>query len=307
MSADAVKLERIPLSTGVTLNVAVAGPRDAEPILFLHGFPESHRTWRNQIADLSRDHFVIAPDQRGFGASDRPEGVDAYQTDRIVADAMALMDALEVKHFTLAGHDWGGAVAWTAALTHPLRVRRLVIVNAPHPLIFQKSLIEDAAQREASQYITFLRSPAAEAAIAAMGLETFLDKVLLSHADPTKLEPAERQAYLDDWQQPGALTAMLNWYRGSKIEVPAPGEEAKAPLWTHAPFPKLRMPTLVVWGLKDPALLPLQLDGLGDLVADLRLVTSPSAGHFITWEEPGTVTGAIRDFLRETEDRAPRP
>src|SRR3712207_7648204 len=98
-----MELRRIELSTGVTLNVALTGPRDAPPILLLHGFPESHRTWRNQIADLSRDHFVVAPDQRGFAASDRPEGVDNYQTDKIMADALALMDALEVKHFTLAG------------------------------------------------------------------------------------------------------------------------------------------------------------------------------------------------------------
>jgi pimeloyl-ACP methyl ester carboxylesterase len=291
---------QIALSTGVTLNVALAGPEDAPPVILLHGFPESHRTWRNQIADLARDYRVIAPDQRGFGASDKPEGVEHYETDKIVADVLALADALEVKHFSLAGHDWGGAVAWTAALLHPLRVKRLIIVNAPHPLIFQKSLIDDEAQREASQYITMFRSPLAEAGITAMGLETFLDKVLLSHADATKLAPEERQAYLDDWKQPGALTAMLNWYRGSKIKVPAPGEEAKAPLWTHAPFPALHMPTLVVWGLKDTALLPIQLSGLHDLVKDMRLVTSPTASHFITWEEPGTVTSAMRDFLAET-------
>jgi pimeloyl-ACP methyl ester carboxylesterase len=293
-------LQRIELSTGVALNVAVAGPRDAPAILLLHGFPESHRTWRNQIADLARDHFVVAPDQRGFAGSDKPEGVDSYQTDKIVADALALMDALEVRHFTLVGHDWGGAVAWTAALLHPLRVKRLVIVNAPHPYVFQRSLIEDAAQREASQYIRFFRSPTAEAAITAMGLDGFLDRVLLSHSDATKLPVEERQAYLDDWKQPGTLTAMLNWYRASTLEVPASGEDASLPLWTHAPFPKLHMPTLVVWGLKDPALLPIQLDGLDSLIADLRIVTSPSAGHFITWEEPGTVTAAIRDFLGET-------
>ena len=291
---------RISLASGVALNVCTAGPRDAEPIILLHGFPESHRTWRNQIDDLSRDHFVIAPDQRGFAASDRPEGVDNYHTDKIIADICALADAVEVKHFTLAGHDWGGAVAWTAALLHPLRVKRLIIVNAPHPLIFQKSLIEDEAQREASQYINFFRSAAAESAITAMGLETFLEKVLLSHSDPTKLPADERQSYLDDWKQPGALTSMLNWYRGSKVEVPAPGEEAKAPFWTHAPFPKLKMPTLVIWGLKDPALLPVQLEGLADLVEDLRLVTSPTASHFIPWEEPGIVTAAIRDFMEET-------
>ncbi|HEX8666975.1 MAG TPA: alpha/beta hydrolase [Allosphingosinicella sp.] len=294
------EMRRIPLSTGVTLNVCVAGPRDAEPILFLHGFPESHRTWRNQITDLSRDHFVVAPDQRGYAGSDKPEGVENYETDKIVADALALMDALEVKHFTLAGHDWGGAVAWTAALLHPLRVKGLVIVNAPHPYIFQKSLIEDVAQREASQYVNLFRSPAAEAAITAMGLDTFLEKVLLSHSDATKLPVEERQRYLDEWKEPGTLTAMLNWYRASKLDVPLPGAEAKAPLWTHAPFPKLRMPTLVVWGMKDPALLPVQLEGLGDLVEDLRLATSTTASHFITWEEPGTVTSAIREFIAET-------
>jgi pimeloyl-ACP methyl ester carboxylesterase len=133
-----------------------------------------------------------------------------------------------------------------------------------------------------------------------MGLEAFLERILLSHADPTKLPAEERQDYLDDWREPGALTAMLNWYRASKVVVPKPGEEAQAPLWTKAPVPKLRMPTLVVWGLGDTALLPVQLEGLDRLAADLRIVTSPSAGHFITWEEPGTVTGAIRDFLAET-------
>ncbi|HEY0112522.1 MAG TPA: alpha/beta hydrolase [Allosphingosinicella sp.] len=292
--------EQISLSTGITLNVALAGPEDGEPIIFLHGFPESHRTWRNQMEGLADRHRVVAPDQRGFGASDKPRGVENYETGKIVADLMALADALGIDRFTLVGHDWGGAVAWTAALYHPVRVKRLVIVNAPHPLVFQKSLIEDEAQREASQYISFFRSSLAEAGIIAMGLEGFLDKVLLSHSDPTKLPPEERQHYLDDWSQPGVLTSMLNWYRASQVVVPKPDEEAILPLWTHAPFPKLRTPTLVVWGLKDPALLPVQLEGLQEHVEDLRIVTSPTAGHFITWEEPGTVTSAIEDFLAET-------
>jgi len=288
---------RIGLSTGVTLNVALAGPKDAPPIVLLHGFPESHRTWRHQIADLSRDHRVIAPDQRGFAGSAKPQAVEAYETGTIVADILALADALGVEHFALAGHDWGGAVAWAAALAHPLRVERLIIVNAPHPLVFQKSLIEDAAQRAASQYINVFRSPLAEAGIRAMGLETFLDKVLLSHADSSKLEPEEREAYLADWAQEGALTAMLNWYRAAKIEVPKPGEKASAPLWTRLPFPHVTQPTLVAWGLKDSALLPVQLEGLHALVDDLRLVTSPTASHFVTWEEPEFVTSAIREFL----------
>lgn len=292
--------ERIGLATGVTLNVAMGGPEDGEPIVFLHGFPESHRTWRYQLDGLADRFRVYAPDQRGFAGSDKPEGVENYETDRIVADVMALADSLGLGDFTLAGHDWGGAAAWMAALTHPARVKRLVIVNAPHPLVFQKSLIDDPAQREASQYIRFFRSPAAEAAITAMGLEAFLDKVLARHADLTKLTEEDRRHYLEDWSQPGVLTTMLNWYRASKIVVPEPGEAVSAPLWTQAPFPKLRMPVLVVWGLKDAALLPVQLDGLPDQIEDLRLVTSAAAGHFITWEEPGTVTGAIADFMAET-------
>jgi pimeloyl-ACP methyl ester carboxylesterase len=295
-----IETRHIPLATGVTLNVAIGGAEDGEPILFLHGFPESHRTWRHQLADLSRDHKVVAPDQRGFAGSDKPEGVENYETDKIVEDVIALADALGLEGFTLVGHDWGGAAAWLAALTHPYRVKRLVIVNAPHPLLFQKSVIEDAAQRAASQYIRAFRSPAMEAGIAAMGLEAFLEKGLLAHADAAKLEPEERQAYLDDWSREGALTSMLNWYRASRIEVPALGEEAKPPLWTHAPFPHLEMPTLVIWGLRDKALLPVQLEGLHSLVDDLRLVTSATAGHFVTWEEAELVTGAIRDFIAET-------
>ncbi|MBV9370604.1 MAG: alpha/beta fold hydrolase, partial [Alphaproteobacteria bacterium] len=144
-----MELRRIPLSTGVALNVAVDGSNADDAIVFLHGFPESHRTWRHQIEALANDHLVVAPDQRGFAGSDKPEGVENYETSRIVADLLALADALGLKHFTLVGHDWGGAVAWAAALQHPLRIRRLIIVNAPHPLVFQRSLIEDAAQRAA--------------------------------------------------------------------------------------------------------------------------------------------------------------
>jgi pimeloyl-ACP methyl ester carboxylesterase len=297
-----METRRIPLSTGITLNVALAGPADAPPVILLHGFPESHRTWRHQIADLARDHRVIAPDQRGFAGSDKPQEVEAYETGTIVKDVLALADALDVRHFTLVGHDWGGAVAWAAALQHPFRVKRLVIVNAPHPLVFQKSVIEDEAQRVASQYIRAFRSPLMETGIRAMGLGTFFDKSLGSHADLSKIPPEEKQHYLDDWGQEGALTAMLNWYRAAKIEVPAVGEEAKAPVWTHFPFPHIHQPALVVWGLKDNALLPVQLEGLHGLVNDLRIVTSPTAGHFIPWEEPETVTSAIRDFLAETAE-----
>jgi pimeloyl-ACP methyl ester carboxylesterase len=294
-----IQTTRLSLSTGVTLKVAFGGPEDAEPIIFLHGFPESHRAWRHQLTNLVRDFRVIAPDQRGYAGSDKPEGVEEYRVGKIVADLIALADALGIGRFTLVGHDWGGAAAWAAALAHPERVARLVIINAPHPLVFQRSLVDDEAQRAASQYITALRSTGVEAAIKAMGLDTFLEKTIGANADLRLLSDAERRAYVDEWSQPGALTAMINWYRAAEVLVPEAGENARKPVWTHLPFPRVKMPTLVVWGLKDKALLPIQLHGLNDLVEDLRIVLEREAGHFIPWERPEVVTSAIRDFIAE--------
>lgn len=290
-----LRTERIALATGVSLNVRLGG--SGEPIIFLHGFPESHRTWRHQLADLSRDHFVVAPDQRGFGDSDRPQLLSDYETNKLVADIMALADSLGIERFTLAGHDWGGAVAWLAALTESARIRRLVIVNAPHPLIFQKSVIEDPAQRAASQYIRAFRSQLMEVGIEEMGLETFFAKSFGRHAAMGTVPEEERRAYVEDWAKPGALTSMLNWYRASNLEVPAPEEKADLPVWTRVAFPTLRMPVLVIWGMKDKALLPIQLEGLDKVVADLRIERIEDAAHFVTWEKPEAVTAAIRAFV----------
>ena len=124
-------LQSLRLSTGVDLDVAITGDPTHPPVILLHGFPESHRTWRHIAPDLARDHYVIAPDQRGFARSSKPQGVDSYTPDKIVADLLALADQLKIDRFTLVGHDWGGAIAWMAALQHPDRIERLVIVNAP--------------------------------------------------------------------------------------------------------------------------------------------------------------------------------
>ena len=124
---SAVPLQRIALSTGVALDVAVAGDAAHPPMIFLHGFPESHRTWRHQLAEFARDHFVIAPDQRGYARSDKPADVADYATDKLLADVLALADHFAINRFTLVGHDWGGAVAWMAAINRADRVARLVI------------------------------------------------------------------------------------------------------------------------------------------------------------------------------------
>jgi pimeloyl-ACP methyl ester carboxylesterase len=293
---------RISLSTGVTLKVAQGGPADGEPIILLHGFPESHRTWRHVAPALAEEYRVIVPDQRGFGASDKPAGVEKYKVDETVADILALADAYGIDRFTLVGHDWGGAVAWAMALKHAERLNRLVIVNAPHPLVFQRSVIEDREQRLASQYIRLFRSEMMEKTIDAMGVETFFEKSFGSHVDLAQIPAAERQAYIADWKQEGALTAMLNWYRASQLVVPAPEEGEPRPAWTRGPFPSVTVPTLVIWGMKDKALLPLQLEGLNMLVDDLEIVRVAEAGHFIPWERPEPVVAAIRTFTKRGQN-----
>ena len=291
-----MEFRRIPLSNKVTLNVALAGPADAPPVILLHGFPESHRTWRGVVPRLQEAHRLIMPDQRGFAGSDRPQEVEAYRTDILVQDLFALADALGVESFSLVGHDWGGAIAWSAALRGDPRVERLAIVNSPHPVIFQKSLIENPEQRAASQYMNLFRSPVAEKTIEAMGFEAFFDKFIASNVDAPVLE-AEKQQYIAEWSQPGALTAMLNWYRTSKVVVPPPSVTVPIPDWVLGAFPIIRIPTLVIWGMRDTALLPVQLDGLERLVDDLNIVRIPEAGHFAPWESADAVTDALEPFL----------
>ncbi len=292
---SAFELQRIALPTGVELDVATAGDPAAPAIILLHGFPESHRTWRHQIPELAKTHFVIAPDQRGFARSSKPEGVENYTPDKPVADLLALATHFGKEQFVLVGHDWGGAIAWMAALRHPDRIERLVIVNAPHPFVFQKSLFDDMDQRAASQYIRAFCNPALDAQIAAMGVDRLFDASFAKHVDPALIAP-ERAAYLDEWSQPGAITAMLNWYRASAIMVPAMDETPDRPAFLDAPFPPLRMPVLVIWGMRDAALLPVQLDGLDTLTPNLTLV-KVDAGHFVPWEKPRPVTDAIREWL----------
>ena len=288
---------RVGLSTGVTLNVAFAGPEDAPPVVLLHGFPESHRTWREIAPRLEDSLRLIMPDQRGFAGSDLPQDVEDYATDKLIDDIFALADTLGLDEFALVGHDWGGAISWPAALRSDPRLKKLAIVNAPHPLVFQTSLIEDADQRDASQYINWFRMPGAVAAIEAMGLGAFFEKVMAEHVDRSKLLEAEKQQYLADWSQPGALTSMLNWYRASKVVVPPPGVTVPLPDWLLRAFPTIKVPTLVIWGMNDTALLPVQLEGLDTLVDDLTIVRLPGVSHFAPWEAPDQVASALRDFL----------
>jgi len=293
------EFRRIPLSTGVTLNVALAGNPANPPVILLHGFPESHRTWRGLAPLLEEKFFLIMPDQRGFSGSDRPQEVDAYKTDTLVDDIFALAEALDIEKFSLVGHDWGGAISWPAALRKDPRLTRLAIINAPHPVIFQKSLIEDREQRAASQYISAFRSRMFEKAVEGMGFDALFEKSFSRHVDLAIIPDAERAHYIADWSKPGGLTAMLNWYRASKVTVPPPSVTLPLPDWVLGAFPTVDVPTLVIWGMQDKALLPIQLEGLDRLVCDLTIVRVPDAGHFVPWEKPAAVADALEPFLAE--------
>jgi pimeloyl-ACP methyl ester carboxylesterase len=293
------EFRRVALRTGVTLNVALAGDRASPAVILLHGFPESHRTWRELAPRLEDRFHLIMPDQRGFAGSDRPQEVEAYKTELLVNDIFALADALKLERFALVGHDWGGALAWNAALRRDPRLTRLAIVNAPHPVIFQKSLIEDADQRAASQYITAFRLPGFEKAVEAMGFDAFFAKTFGGHVDLSLIPETEKRQYIAEWSQPGALTAMLNWYRASPLIVPPPGIRVPLPDFLLRAFPKVRVPTMIVWGMRDKALLPLQLDGLEALVEDLAIVRIADAGHFAPWEAPEDTAAALGPFLAE--------
>ncbi|MEO7634324.1 MAG: alpha/beta fold hydrolase [Sphingomicrobium sp.] len=292
-----IELRRVGLTTGVMLNVAFAGDAARPPVILLHGFPESHRTWRELAPLLDDDFRLIMPDQRGFAGSDRPQEVAAYAADKLTDDIFALAHALGLDRFALVGHDWGGAIAWAAALRGDPRLERLAIINAPHPVLFQKSLIENPDQRAAAQYINAFRAPGFEAAVAAMGFATFFEKTFRNHVDPALIPETEKQQYIAEWSRPGALTAMLNWYRASRLIVPPPGVAVPLPDWLLRAFPKVPVPTLVVWGMRDPALLPLQLEGLDALVDDVTIARIPNAGHFAPWERPAEVAAALKPFL----------
>lgn len=297
--------KRLNLSTGVELDVYVAGDPANPAIIFLHGFPESHRTWRYQLAAFSDRFYCIAPDQRGYRGSSKPQQVSAYTADKLTADIFAVADALSVSRFIIAGHDWGGAIAWSVALNgqpgapNPAwsgRVPRAIIANAPHPYLFQRLLITDVGQRASSQYIRAFRDPANDGLIREEGLTGLLMKHVRWDR-PSNMEPEERAALLADWQDRDTVFGMLNWYRASALVVPEMDEDAEMPAFASGEFPKLMIPTLVIWALEDLALPPSNLDGLEDLVPNSRIVQVPDCGHFVPWEAPEAVNAAMDEFL----------
>ena len=237
---------------------------------------------------------------RGYNLSSKPEEVKAYRAKHLVEDLRLLIDQLGGKPCVLVAHDWGGAAAWNFAAQHPDYLSRLVIINAPHPVVFARELRSSPAQQKASAYMNLFRSEKAERVLAENNYARMSRMTLDSWAsNGGAATDADRQAYLAAWSQPGALTGGLNYYRASPLHPPEADEAPSVvgPELDPAQF-HVRVPTLVIWGERDEALLLGNLNGLENLVEDLRVRRVPDATHWIVHERPQLVNALIRDFVR---------
>ncbi len=277
---------------------ASCGDERAPLLLLLHGFPEGWFAWRELMPAFARRFHVVAPDLRGYGRSDKPQGIEAYRVRELVADLDRLVDALGHERCALVGHDWGGVLAWAFALAHPGRIERLVVLNAPHPVPFARALASDVRQQAASAYMNWLRRPGSEDVLARDDFAR-LDAMLASMGGADWLDARSRAEYHAAWRTPGALAAAVNYYRASPLHPPGDADDIDA-----RPAPELdpahfivNVPTLVLWGERDRALLPSLLEGLDRLVPQLRVVRLREATHWLVHEAPEDVGREIAAFV----------
>lgn len=271
-------------------------------IVFLHGFPEFWYAWRRQLEEFGRDFIAVAPDMRGYNLSSKPAAVEEYDIGKLVGDVRGLAEYLAAAHHlraarcVLVGHDWGGVVAWATAMACPEIVERLVIINAPHPKIFERELRGNPKQQEASQYMLVFRSAQAEAMMSANNFAMMQETILGEGMRQGYISEADRKAYVEAWSQTGALTGGLNYYRAAEVGPGGGGHEAFKARHPVASF-EVKMPTLVIWGEKDPYILTGNLDGLERYVPKLTVERIPDATHWVVHEKSARVNELIRDFL----------
>lgn len=283
----------------VSLNVALLGDHDKPLMICLHGFPEYWAAWAGVMKALAADFFLVAPDQRGFNLSSMPAAEHSYRLRHMVADLASLADSLSpARPFVLAGHDWGASVAYAYAMAYPDRLSHLVIANGVHPVCFQRAILEDEKQQEASQYINRLRAKDAETLLSQDQYRRLL-RMIEGFSSVGFMDEAMRSAYREAWSKEGALTGMLNWYRASPLVVPAMGDKGASAMILEMPEEQfaIRVPHLVMWGEADQALRPSCLQGLERFAPDLTVERVADAGHWILHEQPQRVAQAIRDFV----------
>lgn len=284
---DPRQLEHRTASVGdVSLHFVEAGV--GPPVVLLHGFPEFWGGWRHQIAPLAGSGFrVIAPDQRGYNASDKPPSASSYNLDALAGDVVGLLDSLGLPRAAIVGHDWGGIVAWWLAARHPERVERLAILNAPHPDAFRRFIRTSPRQMLRSWYAMLFQVPWLPEALLRPRRWAPLRRMMRRSGRPDAFTEADLDAYAEAWSLPGAMTAMINWYRAP---LPPASETSRA---------RVSAPTLVIWGARDPAI-DRRLAEKSLAYCDRgRLEFIEDATHWVQHEEADRVNQLLLDFLRE--------
>lgn len=264
-------------SDGVKLHYVTAG--EGPLVVMIHGFPDYWYTWRNQMPELAKHFQVVAYDQRGYNKSDQPEGIYNYKVEKLVADLVAVVDHFKQEKAIIVGHDWGGMVAWTFAMTHPGRTDRLVILNLPHPKGLLRELANNPQQRLASAYARAFQEPDAASKMTPEVLAFWVK------GDDVK------QKYIEAFQR-SSIEGMLNYY---KANYPREPYDAAA-----REFPNVKCSVLMFHGLNDVALLPGALNDTWQWVdSDLTLITIPDAGHFVQHDAAEFVTKKMVGWLTE--------
>ena len=261
---------------------------DGPLIILLHGFPEFWYGWRQQIKPLATAGFrVVAPDMRGYNLSSRPVGVAAYDSDRLAADVRGLVHERGAKSAMLVGHDWGGTAAWATAMNHPEVVDRLAILNAAHPRRLLQGLRTPRQLRKSWYFFYFQLPGLPESHVRARHWRFFRN--FLQAAHPDAYTPQEIERYVEAWSQPGAATAMINYYRASVRQSPKRAEAQLRPI---------QAPTLVIWGQRDRYLGPeLAEPDRADVPNLDRVERLPDASHWVHHDEPERVTQLFIDFF----------
>jgi len=278
-------IHRFANRNGILLHFVELGTPGGSPVIFLHGFPEFWWSWRRQAEALAANGFHVAiVDMRGYGQSDAPPEIQNYDLDHLVADVKALGEELRWQNFNLIGHDWGGIVAWAVAAKHPNLIRRLVILNAPHLDVASVVLRKRPVQILRSAYIGLFQVPAVPEALLRLGRFYFLKRALTSTSRNGTFSDKELSIYAVQWDRPGRLRAMLNYYRALLRRKPAN-------------LGRITPPVLILWGRNDQALdFALAQESLR-MCDDATMIVHDEATHWLHLEEPGWVFEKLHAFL----------
>ncbi len=262
-------------------------------LLLLHGFPDFWYVWRYQISKLANHFRVVVPDLRGCNETDKPKGVDKYRLNLLAGDILGLIHSLDEKRATIVGHDWGGVVAWSLAAFNPKIAEKIVILNAPHPNAYTTRTKGLLRQLQKSWYVFFFQTPEIPEEVLSRNDYFFLKEMLRSSfVRKDALTEADLKVYAEAWSKPGALTASINYYRANMNPAILFSERAIA-------FPKIKSPTLVIWGEKDASLSKGLIAGTDEFVdAPCSIEFLPNCGHWMQLEEPEVVNKYILEFLK---------